>query len=1379
MTDVTPLSRYEDLARRFAAVWRGWQLYASHHPLQQRNIDQLLDTLTGLHAEREAIALGVVGAQIVVADTPLPKAAANLAELLKRLKTAGIERIGFDRGVTRDELNDFIDAIATLTQRRDAGTDTLPEFPHINVGRIGAERAETGIARDIAAIKRLYDDASRSAEDLYESTRADGRPELAAARQTVEGLAESVAQNRTALVALTAMKSYDNYTFTHMVNVSILAMAQARALGIEGQRLREFGLSALMHDIGEVRTPIEILQKTDRLTEDEFTIMKRHVVDGAEILRQTPEMPTMAPSVAFEHHLRIDGSGYPEIKRTPLNLATMLTSIADVYDAMRSQRAYQQAFPTDRILAVMKRNDGTEFDQNLVRRFVQLIGIYPPRHTRATGYQRGGHRAAGPRTGPTPATGTGAPRSRGASDPLPTYPTPLGDGRRRRHPRHGSARPGRLRHRSVGISLMQLLKETGGRRSLKASPASTAPRGASQQQGPVMRLACSTCFGVLVALAVLLVQPLPAQTPALPSPAAFFGFPMGAEGELAGWNRMVEYFARIGDESDRVLVEELGPTTNGNPYLLLTISAPETIADLPRYRAMQHRLADPRRTSERDASTIAETGKAVLLIGANVHATEIGTSQAMNTLVHFLATDTSAWTRRVLDNVVILVIPSENPDGQQMVVDWHYRNRGTPYERSPLPELYHPYAGHDNNRDSYMLTQVETRYLNQVLYRDWIPEVYLDTHQMGSSLARIFVPPFKNPPNPNVDPLVWSEVNLLGQAMAAKLHETGKTGIIWGELYSAFWQGANNTNPWWHNQIALLTEVASAGLATTIRQERVDREQWAGADAPGDRGPSRGDSPPPAPAPTDVQYRMTYPRPWLGGDWSPADVVDYSLTAVFGLIEAVANNRTPLKRNFYTMNRRAIARFSEGRPFAFIIPREQPDPGAVAKLLSLLQAEAAEVHVADAPFTAAGQTYAAGTHVVLLAQPVGRWVKDLLEPQRYPDIRWPFADAPMDRPYDVTAWSLGMLMGVDTLLVDEPFEASLRLAELAITAPEGRVTGSGSTYVLPHSVNASFRAMNRLLHAGADVQWTDGDLATGDAVVPHGAILVSAVDRATVETLATDLRLQIQAVTPESGWPLLPIDTPRLGVYEPWGGNMDTGWTRWVLDQHEFAYSRLRAADIRAGELGERFDVLVFAEMTSADVVRGLQDRNVRPEYRGGIGAIGVQHLQDFVNSGGTIITLGNAATFAIEQLGVPLVNTLRDTPRDAFYAPGSILRVEVDPTHPIGFGMPTDADVMFVNNGAYATASKLGTRATPVVAARYPDRPLLRSGWITGEDQLRGSAAVIEAPVGRGRVILHTFRVQHRGQTWGTFRLLFNSIFYGPAATDRPAPMTTLEQQQ
>jgi cyclic di-GMP phosphodiesterase len=373
------VAQYDELLRRFASGVRAAQLYAPDHPLVGRNTEGLLTVLKLLHAVQYTIALGIVGNQLVVSDTPMPKASLGMIELIKRLKDQKIERIAFDRGVTAEEATSFVHAIAALGIRGETSEPTW-SFPHIRVGRITAEeRRSDGIGGDMAAIRQLYSNAVSIAEVAWESAATEGQPDLPATLQAVEGLADAVTQNRTALVALTAMRNYDNYTFTHMVNVSILTMGQARALGIEGRLLREFGLSALMHDIGKVKTPKEILNKPDKLTDDEFNIMRRHVVDGAEILRRTPEMPILAPVVAFEHHLRIDGSGYPfGVTRDGLNLGTMLCGISDVYDAMRSQRAYQQAFPTDRILAVLKRNDGTQFDQNLIRRFVQLLGIYPP-----------------------------------------------------------------------------------------------------------------------------------------------------------------------------------------------------------------------------------------------------------------------------------------------------------------------------------------------------------------------------------------------------------------------------------------------------------------------------------------------------------------------------------------------------------------------------------------------------------------------------------------------------------------------------------------------------------------------------------------------------------------------------------------------------------------------------------------------------------------------------------------------------------------------------------------------------------------------------------------------------------------------------------------
>ncbi|MQA29051.1 MAG: HD domain-containing protein [Luteitalea sp.] len=367
----------EELLRRFAATLRSSQLYSKGHPIIARNIESLILAIEGLHNLQPSIVIGIVGEEVIVDDQPAR--VDGLGALIKRLKQIGVERITIDRGVTSEEVTALLAAVSTVEPRANRETPELPSFPHVRVGRVTiAPRMETAPA-DMATFKRLYGDAVAVAEAMCESASIERRPDATMARNMIDGLAQAVSQNRTALLALATLKDYDNYTFTHMVNVSILTMGQARGLGIDGPLLREFGLAALMHDIGKVRTPLEILNKPDKLTDAEFTIMKRHTIDGAEMLRATPDIPALAPVVAFEHHLRLDGTGYPfDVSRSSLNVGTMLCSIADVYDAMRSQRKYQQAFPSDRILAVMKRNDGLQFDQHLVRRFTQLVGVYPP-----------------------------------------------------------------------------------------------------------------------------------------------------------------------------------------------------------------------------------------------------------------------------------------------------------------------------------------------------------------------------------------------------------------------------------------------------------------------------------------------------------------------------------------------------------------------------------------------------------------------------------------------------------------------------------------------------------------------------------------------------------------------------------------------------------------------------------------------------------------------------------------------------------------------------------------------------------------------------------------------------------------------------------------
>jgi putative nucleotidyltransferase with HDIG domain len=366
----------DELVRRFAAALRSVTLYAPGHPLVQRGINSLIEIVATMHATAPTVTIGIVGDDLVIQDTPIPRAAENLDKLIRQFRQVGIERVIIEKGVEPSELTTLVQTLGAVNATSES-TAVLNKLKKIRVGRLQLDD-EAQAPADIATYRKLYNDAVSVAETLWDSAKLDGMPDPQAGSQIVNSLADEVSQNRTALLALTTLKNYDSYTFTHMVNVSILTMGQARGLGIEGPLLREFGLSALLHDIGKVKTPSEILNKPEKLTDQEFAVLRRHTVDGAEILRRTPEIPQLAPIVAFEHHLRSDGTGYPfGVKRPTLNLGTMLCGIADVYDAMRSQRVYQEAFPTDRILAVLQRNDGKQFDQHLVRRFSQLVGIYP------------------------------------------------------------------------------------------------------------------------------------------------------------------------------------------------------------------------------------------------------------------------------------------------------------------------------------------------------------------------------------------------------------------------------------------------------------------------------------------------------------------------------------------------------------------------------------------------------------------------------------------------------------------------------------------------------------------------------------------------------------------------------------------------------------------------------------------------------------------------------------------------------------------------------------------------------------------------------------------------------------------------------------------
>lgn len=835
------------------------------------------------------------------------------------------------------------------------------------------------------------------------------------------------------------------------------------------------------------------------------------------------------------------------------------------------------------------------------------------------------------------------------------------------------------------------------------------------------------------------------------SPEQHFGFRMGADRQLAASDDIERYFERVATESDRVRLVDLGPTTEGRRTIGAIVSAPENIRNLEQIRQTNQRFADPRTLGPDEARRLATTHKAVLVIGAGIHASEVGGTLAANELLHALASGTDSWTLTVLQNVVVVLIPMLNPDGHRLVTDWYAANKGTPLEGGPMPWLYHKYAGHDINRDAFMMNLDENRNLARFLYQSWHPQVFLTMHQMEANGPRFFVPPNTDPIDLNYDPLIWRSAALLGDAMALELQRDRRAGVVSSAKYDYYWPGFEDSAPLGHNTVCLLTEVASVNVASPVTISA--RELRAGFKGLADYKP-----------------QINFPDPWPGGRWSLRDIVDYNLSAVRGLLFATSAYRETLVQNFYEMGRRAVEAGAAGGPFAFLIPPDQYDVHATARLEELLLEGAVEIQRALEPFRADGEPYPAGTDIVFLAQPYRAYVKTLLERQAYP-ARRSSNSAPADRPYDVAGWTLSKQMGVNVITIERTFEPPPMTRLTAATIPAQPVWGERKPayWIIDARGNGGALAVNRLVAAGAAPTWTAAPIdaegfryGPGSVVVPY----LKAAEPAVVG-VARDLGLRVSGMKGKLPANTRPIGRARLALYKPWTENIDEGWTRWVLDQYEFRYTTIVDAEIREGKLTTRFDAIILPSASIDRLISGYPADAVPAEYAGGLTTAGVEALRAFVREGGTLICLAQSTSLAMAAFDLPLRDVAREAD-DRLFVPGSILRLDLDPTRPLGYGMePKNAAFFAFSTGFEVRPSRTGPaghaggQMVPGIetVAHYATKDLLLSGWLEGEDVIAGRAAVVQATVGAGHVVLFGFPVQHRGQSLATFRFLFNAI--------------------
>ncbi|HET7221218.1 MAG TPA: M14 metallopeptidase family protein [Vicinamibacterales bacterium] len=874
---------------------------------------------------------------------------------------------------------------------------------------------------------------------------------------------------------------------------------------------------------------------------------------------------------------------------------------------------------------------------------------------------------------------------------------------------------------------------------------------------------------------------LAAQSRLAPAPETWFGFKPGTDYKLANYDQTIDYFKKLAAASKNIRLVETGRTSQGRPMYFALISSTKNLDHIERYREILQRLAHPQGLSDETARQLARDGKPIVHIDGGLHATEVAGPQHTPLLAYELlskAHNDDPAIKTILDNVILMLWPTINPDGQQMVADWYMSNVGTPYELSPVPQLYQEYVGHDNNRDAYMLNMIESRVIEQT-WRDWEPSIVYVHHQSSPFPTRIWLPPFSEPIGSDAPFLMSREVNMIGMAIAKALEERGQVGAThMGLAFDAWYPGYVDYAPNFKNVPAFWTETALFQYATP--------REYTLADFPESY--------------RDLRPQSLYSSPWRPGWWRLGDAVAYMQTASLAVLEYAAKYRESLLFNRYAAGRDQIKRGRTEGPFAYVVPADQRDPVAAVELLRRLAFSGIRVSQLTAVAPIDGVTYPAGTWVVPTDQEFAAMARQVLNAQKYPDLRQ-YPGGPPVRPYDAAGWSLPMQMGVRVIAAASPLTGDVRASmkllgplpdpeakprpynatavpdsaafdsvpgvgfdtnanAAAIVPPKGTIIGAGPDLIVDPGQNNAYRAINRAWNAGATIARVAGEANGGMRFAIRG------LPPPAQDDLVNTLALAAERATAGG----VAMKRPRIGLFRPWTSSMDEGWTRWVMEQYGFSLVTLRPADFHS-PLAEKVDVVILAEDARLPVDGGNRGRGgapapggrnggraTRPEYADTVSAADLEAFERFIRDGGTLVCLGSASTYAIGQFKLPVKNVVAGLRPEEFYLRGSIVEVMPDRSHPVMAGMPEKAAVFVDSSPVFETLEGFTGR----VLARYQESgsPLL-SGYLIGESFLNGKAAALDVALDKGHVVLLGFRPQWRGQPFGTFKVLFNAALF------------------
>ncbi len=837
-------------------------------------------------------------------------------------------------------------------------------------------------------------------------------------------------------------------------------------------------------------------------------------------------------------------------------------------------------------------------------------------------------------------------------------------------------------------------------------------------------MACRVFFLLLV---LSLVQKLPpgVAAPVTP-PEKHLGYPVGADFKLPDWNAVMGYFTRLDRESPRVITRKIGTTTEGRDFLMSIVSSEENLDRLDRIKACAAILADPRGHSTAEKEAAIREGRPIVFIHCAMHATEAAAPQFAMEFAYKLATsDEEPWIG-AREKTVVVIFPSANPDGLDQVAQWYHQNVGTPFEAAGLVELYQRYTGHDNNRDWFMLTQSETRLVTEQLYRVWFPQVFWDIHQQGTGRERMFIPPYRDPLNPNIDSVMVTTTHALGGRAMLDMCREGLQGVSTGNAYDLWWNGSTLNVARRHNMIGLLTEAASVHIASPIFFNQADLKSPVG----------------------EGEYRPSnfFPSPWPGGWWRMRNIIDYEEAFGRSLLGSLSRESDYWLRACLGAAERAIAAGETSVPSAWLIPSDNRDPAAVRRLAEVLVLSGVELHVSSAPLKADGRDYPAGTIVIRRAQPYGEFVKDLFEIQRYPEG---FSA------YDVTGWTIPLLLGVRRVEVVEPIEARLRRvpdASDAVKAFAGdsRVGNTGS--LLTSSDSGSWSRLVGHLGNGGTARLLTGKGREG---------LIELASKA-----ADHGKKGAKVAKPKPSEDATGVSSlPRIGIYAAWTPHAPEGWMRYVFDTWKIPYVTVRNEMLRAGQIRDFLDVLILPGQSPAALDEGRKAGTLPEPYAGGLAPEGAVAVEQFVLDGGTLVATDASANWVIDLLELPLIDVTRGADAKDFFCAGSVLRGVAATDRPLAAGLPDSMPLVFSRSAAWRKMTdderkKADREAREVeTLLRYAPTRLLLSGGIKKPELIEGRDAWLRAAYGKGRVHLFGFQPHYRAWSQVTFPLLFRAV--------------------